>query len=308
MIRYKKVGYYALNVSDLQKSSDFYGRLVGLEKVVSDDPNMAFFRCSRDHHNLVLTQDHEPGLNRIGLELETPQLVEQTYEKFMKLGLAPVEVSKKELDILNQSTSFRVVDPFGITFEFYSDMIQVPYEFKPTVADIQKLGHVVLKTPNVEDSIKFYTEVFNFKVSDYVSGAGSSKKAGAFFRCFPVGYHHSFAVFESEEASLHHVNFMVSSIDDIGKGMNRFENNGVDVVFGPGRHAPSGAIFLYVLDPDGLTIEYSFGMEEFPEENPRKPKFLQPVPGIMDLWGGTADPRMASLGKIKGLVRETIKA
>ncbi|HHW37982.1 MAG TPA: 2,3-dihydroxy-p-cumate-3,4-dioxygenase [Bacillales bacterium] len=308
MIRYKKVGYCALNVSDLQKSSDFYERLVGLEKVESDDPNTAFFRCSRDHHNLVLTQDQEPGLNRIGLELETPELVEQTYEKFMKLGLNPVEVSKKELDILNQFTSFRVVDPFGITFEFYSDMIQVPYEFKPTVADIQKLGHVVLKTPNVEDSVKFYTEVFNFQVSDYVGGTGSSKKGGAFFRCFPVSYHHSFAVFESEEASLHHVNFMVSSIDDIGKGVNRFENNGVDVVFGPGRHAPSGAIFLYVLDPDGLTIEYSFGMEEFPEENPRKPKFLQPVPGIMDLWGGAADPRMASLGKIKGLVRETIKA
>ncbi len=36
-------------------------------------------------------------------------------------------------------------------------------------------------------------------------------------------------------------------------------------MFGPGRHPPSESVFLYFLDPDGLTLEYSFGMEEFPE-------------------------------------------
>jgi 2,3-dihydroxy-p-cumate/2,3-dihydroxybenzoate 3,4-dioxygenase len=76
---------------------------------------------------------------------------------------------------------------------------------------------------------------------------------------------------------------------------------------GPGRHAPSGAIFLYVLDPDGLTVEYSFGMEEFPEENPRKPKYLAVEPETIDLWGGqTADHRMASLGVIESKVPETV--
>jgi 2,3-dihydroxy-p-cumate/2,3-dihydroxybenzoate 3,4-dioxygenase len=307
MIRYSKLGYIALNVSDLEKSCDFYGRLLGLERVESDVPNTAFFRSSRDHHNLVLTQGSNPGLNRIGLELETPEMVDESFEYFARLGLNPDVVSLQELDILKQARTFRVVDPIGITYEFYSDMAQMPLEYEPTVAEIQKLGHVVLKTPDVEKAIKFYNEVFNFVVSDYFGGTGSSEKAGAWFRCFPVPYHHSFAVFQGEETAFHHLNFMVSTIDDIGKAVNRFKQNGVTIAMGPGRHAPSGAIFLYVLDPDGFTVEYSFGMEEFTEVNPRKPKYLAVEPETIDLWGGqTADHRMASLGVIESAVPEKV--
>jgi len=301
MIRYSKVGYCALNVSNLEKSCDFYGRLLGLERVESDVPKTAFFRCSRDHHNLILIEDSKPGLKRIGLELEKPELVDETFEYFSSLGLNPQMVPLEELDILQQSKSFRVVDPFGVTFEFYSGISQLPMEFKSTVAEIQKLGHIVLKSPDVEKATKFYHEVFNFAISDYLSGTGSSNLGGTWFRCFPVPYHHSFAIFGGEDSSLHHVNFMVSTIDDIGKAVNRFKKNGVRIAMGPGRHAPSGAIFLYVLDPDGLTIEYSFGMEEFPEVNPRKPKYLAAVPETIDLWGGrVADHNMASMG-IDGL-------
>ena len=56
---------------------------------------------------------------------------------------------------------------------------------------------------------------------------------------------------------------MVSEIDDIGTAINRFKHHDVPIVFGPGRHIASNSVFLYFLDPDGLTLEYSYGMEEF---------------------------------------------
>ena len=31
--------------------------------------------------------------------------------------------------------------------------------------------------------------------------------------------------------------------------------------------------------------EYSYGMEEFPEEHPRRPRILEPVPESADSWG-----------------------
>ena len=63
---------------------------------------------------------------------------------------------------------------------------------------------------------------------------------------------------------------MVSEIDDIGRAISRFSRNNVRVVYGPGRHPPSGSVFLYFLEPDGITLEYSYGMEEFPEEDFRE--------------------------------------
>ena len=46
---------------------------------------------------------------------------------------------------------------------------------------------------------------------------------------------------------------------------DRLRKAEVPIVYGPGRHPPSGSFFLYFLDPDGMTLEYSHGMEEFPE-------------------------------------------
>ena len=58
-------------------------------------------------------------------------------------------------------------------------------------------------------------------------------------------------------------------------------------------------MFLYYLDPDGLTLEYSFGMEEFPEVNPRKPRVLEPIRESFDYWGAPVDPRKSAVGEIE---------
>ncbi len=70
------------------------------------------------------------------------------------------------------------------------------------------------------------------------------------------------------------------------------------MVFGPGRHLPSTSVFLYFLDPDGLTLEYSFGMEQFPELGPRAPRRLEPTPLNVDSWGSYRDPRTTAIGEI----------
>ncbi|PWA11965.1 2,3-dihydroxy-p-cumate-3,4-dioxygenase [Pueribacillus theae] len=295
MIRYQKLGYVALNVSDMDKSCTFYEKIVGLQLVerVKDGP--AFFRCSRDHHNLVLYPSERPGLKRVGLEVENPEALEQAFEHFTKAGLNPKELNKNEQKMLAQGKTFRFKDPNScITFEFYSDITQMATEYKHTVTKIARLGHVVVKVPEFEKTIKFLKEVMNFKTSDYLS------ESIEFLRVFPNSYHHSFAVARAAEHQFHHVNFMVTDIDDIGIARNRMINNGVTITNGPGRHQPSGSIFLYYLDPDELTIEYSFGMEEFPEEGARKAKMLERNRLTLDLWGGKPDPRNCAFGYIEG--------
>jgi 2,3-dihydroxy-p-cumate/2,3-dihydroxybenzoate 3,4-dioxygenase len=46
-------------------------------------------------------------------------------------------------------------------------------------------------------------------------------------------------------------------------------------------------VFLYFLDPDGLTLEYSFGMETFPAQGAREPRAWPAVPASVDLWGSS---------------------
>jgi 2,3-dihydroxy-p-cumate/2,3-dihydroxybenzoate 3,4-dioxygenase len=293
MFRYKELGYVALNVSDIKKSSDFYQTMVGLELVEYNENGPAFFRCSNDHHNIILYPSTEPGIKRVGFELENDEQLEIAHDTFVKHGLNPKDVSKEELKELKQGRSFRIVEPnTGLTLEFYSKIMYMVKDYKPQMTKILRLGHVVLNVVEFEKTLKFFTDVLNFRISDTLG-------ENAWLRCFPNPYHHSLALIKNRENKLHHVNFMVTDIDDIGIAKNRMEQNGVTKVFGPGRHEPSTSIFFYFLDPDGMTLEYSFGMEEFPEVNAREPRMLEPSPWTLDRWGGKPDSKFASFGKIE---------
>ncbi len=196
---------------------------------------------------------------------------------------------------LHQRRAFRLVEPFtGATFELYAGMREFSDPFVPRLAKIQRIGHVVLRVPDFDAACAFYTDVLGFRISDAIDGQA------CFMRCHPSPYHHGIALIKSPRAQLHHVNFMVSEIDDIGRAIARFGRNGVPIVYGPGRHPPSGSVFLYFLEPDGLTLEYSFGMEEFPETDARRPRLFEPIRESYDYWSSFRDAeRYAAIGAIE---------
>ncbi len=294
--RYKKLGYVALNVTNLDRSTAFYRDLIGLDVSDGAPDKVAFLRCSRDHHNLILCKAAEPGLKRIGFELESEVDLAAARAHLESIGIALSEIDADERRLLRQNQGFRFsVPPCGITFEFYAGMLYMAAPFARRVANIERLGHVVVAIDKLEETLSFVTETLGFRISDRV------ESFAAFLRCHPNPYHHTLALVRAPGNHLHHVNFMVQNIDDIGRAIHRLQRNQVEIVFGPGRHQPSESIFLYYLDPDGMTVEYSFGMEEFPEQGARQPRILEPHPESLDSWGSLPTPRFGKTGQIERL-------
>ncbi len=295
MTRYTKLGYVALNVTDVARARPFYETLLGLQVADAGPDGFLAFRCSEDHHDLLLYPAAAPGLKRIGWELESEEERDRLFDRLSRAGHRVWEMDAEECAALHQGPGFRLAEPStGAIFEFYVVMRAFSGQpYQPTHTKIQRLGHVVLKTAHYVEMRKFLTTELNFRVSDEIDGRV------CFLRCYPNPFHHSLAIGAAREAGLHHVNFMVSEIDDIGKAINRFNKNQVPIVHGPGRHPPSGSIFLYFLDPDGLTIEYSFGMETFPAEGARKPRLMEPIQASFDFWDCPVDPRKSAVGVIE---------
>lgn len=291
--RYKRLGYVALNVGDLEKSTAFYRDIVGLA-LTEQTGEFSALRCSQDHHNLLLYPAKAAGLKRIGFELETRRDLERARAYVAGLGVEVEDVGPEELKRLRTVSAFRFRVPgSGVCLEFFVQMMHLAQAYVPTVAKIERLGHVVMNVANFDLAMEWFTGKLGFVVSDFVPGFA------AFLRCFPNPLHHSMAILTGTEDHLNHVNFMVTDIDDIGRGMNRMKKNDIDIVFGPGRHQPSESIFLYWLDPDRMTVEYSFGMERFPEENAREARLLEPVPGTLDTWGSVPSPDFGKIGAIE---------
>jgi len=295
MIRYKHLGYVALNVTDLARSEAFYRDVYGLMPSGVPTDTYRFFRCSERHHDVVLCQAERPGLKRVGFELESADSLAELQRALDKAGVAFIPIPAEDEKAMATEGGIRCVEPYtGCTLDFYLGMQAADGPFVPTVAKIQRLGHVVLRSDRYAEAVQFFHDVLNFKISDMIG------ENVTFMRCFPNPFHHSLGIGDAKgKSKFNHINVMVSDVDDIGKSLWRLKRANVPVVNGPGRHVASGSIFLYFLDPDGLTVEYSFGMEEFPPENPREPRKLEPVRANYDMWEGPVDPRKATVGDIE---------
>jgi 2,3-dihydroxy-p-cumate/2,3-dihydroxybenzoate 3,4-dioxygenase len=293
-IRYDRLGYVALNVTDPARSAAFYETIVGLQPAGTGPDGATLLRCSSHHHDIALYKAPEPGLKRLGWQLESEKSLATAKAHLQTLGLHIEPVSAAETSALGIGDAFRFREPnSGTIFEFFLNMVEAATPFTPTHANIARLGHAVLHVADRAKMEAFMQEELNFRVSDRI------QETVTFMRCFPNRLHHSFGVAKGTESRLNHVNFMVTEIDDIGKALNRLKKNNIKIVFGPGRHPPSESVFLYFLDPDGMTVEYSFGMEEFGESDARSARELPAVLESIDYWGGMPTPEFGAIGKVE---------
>jgi 2,3-dihydroxy-p-cumate/2,3-dihydroxybenzoate 3,4-dioxygenase len=104
--------------------------------------------------------------------------------------------------------------------------------------------------------------------------------------------HHKIALFKSTHPGIHHINHQVESIDDVMRAYYFLRENNVKTLFGPGRHATSGAIFLYFEGPEGMTFEYSTGVRLITAEDEKTYRPRQFPPGdpfSYCMWGSKPD-------------------
>lgn len=291
-IRYEELGYVCLNVSDLDQSVAFYVDIVGLN-LISRSGDTAYFGLSDDRVRVALTQGTS-GFKRVGWKLENEESFGIAAERFERSALGMEVVSDEECELFGNARAFRIRQPHtGATFEFcLPDRARAYKRFQRKTA-IERLGHVALAAPDFDGFESWMNEVCNFEVSDRVGGRSS------LMRCPPNPFHHSFGVAFGQTPRFHHLNFMVRSLDDVGQAYNRMKAHGARVVFGPGRHPTSNSVFLYFLDPDDLTLEFSQGMELFPEGVGRLPREMPNRLESLDAWGGKPSAGYASTGVIE---------
>ena len=296
--RYRKLGYVALNVTDVARTTEFGTRTFGLENTGVGPSGEQFLSCGPEHHDLVLYPSKEPGLVRGAWELETPDDVERACAHYESLGLKPVKLSQEEKDVLGLGVwpAFRVREPtVGLCHEYYSKMTYRARVRPQGPTSFKHLGHFGVNTPNVREATEYAEKNMGFICSDILGNY-----IGVLMRAFPNPNHHSFAYLPAKDGKkqLNHVAFMVESIDDIGKLFNRIEAHGVKRAFGIGRHPTSGSIHLYIFDPDSMVWEYTLGMEQFPETGAREARLMSAAPEDYDLWGAVPKPGFGGSGNV----------
>ena len=123
---------------------------------------------------------------------------------------------------------------------------------KSTIPDVKprKIGHTVLFTPDVDESIDFLVNVLGLRLSD------RAQDVIAFLHCQGGSDHHVVGLAKSGGIGFHHASFMLATPDEVGLGGCRMIEKGHVEGWGFGRHAIGSNFFHYIRDPWGSYAEY----------------------------------------------------
>ncbi len=128
---------------------------------------------------------------------------------------------------------------------------------------LRKIGHVVLNCRDLDRSIRFYTEVLGFQVSD-VYPADMVPGGMAFLRCNTD--HHGIGLVgglegDATNLDLNHIAFEVGSLDEVLLATRRLHEHGATIDF-EGRRRAGVQIAVEFRDPDGHRLEIYWGIDQ----------------------------------------------
>lgn len=278
MIELQDIAYVRSGTADMTTAVDFAVDVVGLE-LVDHSNGHAYLRADSRHHCLAFVEG-ESGVLSTAFTLSDEDALAAAESELEAAGVKVSRGDRAGAAARHVRDYLAFEDPFGNVVDLVIDQTQLsrPVRFGRT-AGITEFGHLCVDAPDVREAYKFWSTLFNAKVSDWIG------ELACLMRIDPV--HHKLAVFKGDGPGLCHMNFQVSSIDDVMRSWHFLTERGVEIEMGPGRHPQSTAIFLYFKGPEGLTYEYSYGVRNITDPN-WKPRYFDPAePDAIDMWCGT---------------------
>jgi 2,3-dihydroxy-p-cumate/2,3-dihydroxybenzoate 3,4-dioxygenase len=281
MINLQDIRYVRLGTADLEAARLYAGSILGLE-LVRQDAGQLYFRSDHRDHTLVYFEGASEDQS-VGFELsDTAQL--ETVASHLDQANVKVNLLKAgQLEQRRVNAGIQFIDPSGNQI----DLIVRPHHsgrryFPSRDAGITGFSHIGLCTTDPLRDEAFWTNVLGAKVSDRIGDA-------ALLRIDEV--HHRIALFPSNHHGVQHINHQVESIDDVMRAWYQLKQMGVKIVFGPGRHPTSGAVFLYFEGPNGMIFEYSTGVKHISaqEEINYSPRQFPRENASFCMWGSVPD-------------------
>ena len=282
MIGLADICYVRLGTRDLARADRFTTELVGLERC-RETADALWYRSDRRDHTLVYFAG-DPRDHTVGFEVRTHAELEAASALLRDAGTEPRWGSENDCAQRSVDSYLNFRDPTGNSIDLAFRENARRHPFLPTRdAGLTGLSHVGLCTTDAARDERFWTGVLGARVSDRIGDA-------ALLRIDEV--HHKIALFSTTHAGVQHVNHQVATIDDVMRSWYFLRRHKAPIVFGPGRHPTSGAVFLYFEGPDGMVFEYSTGVRTIraEEESTHQPRQFPASVESFCMWG--AVPRI----------------
>ena len=266
MLQIKRAGHSTLTTPDIERTLDYFTRIVGLS-LTARDKNRAVLATKSGLEAIVLERGAAEA-PRLSFQIAPDSDLGEVASRLKKAGIK----SERRRDItpgIHEALAFK--DPKGTTLEIFSEFGFAVEDSTFTGVMPLKLGHIAYQCPDVQGMVAFYCDTLGFRVSDWRSDYF------AFLRCSRD--HHTVNFLRNEKTAIHHIAFEVRDWSDIKRACDLLARNGITLTWGPIRHIIGHNIAIHHKNPDGVTIEFFCDMDQMFDEDLG---FFEPRPWHQD--------------------------
>lgn len=265
------LGYFGLYSAKIDEWRAFAEQVLGAQTHTSVDGCLLLRVDERDWRIAVHPAEAEE-FGYVGWELPNAAALDAAEAELAAAGVA---VKRADPELLAQRDVLGMItcaDPNGVRLELFHGARTATSAFaSPTgarfVTGDQGLGHVVFAAADYAETLRFYTEVLGFRISDFCD-LGRSRIA--FLNTNPR--HHSLAfgglVIDPDRkpkrvaidpGALFHFMLQVDDFDTVGYAYDRCLDGAAPIAMTLGRHSNDRMLSFYAITPSGFEVEYGSG-------------------------------------------------
>jgi len=275
----RSLGYIRIGAEDLDAWRRFAGQFLGMESVLGDSAESAYFRMDDHPHRLVVTPAAQNGVEAIGLQVGGPEELAELVSAVEATGTKVTQVDQAACRDRRVTEAVSFDDPAGNPLELFWGValahspVSTPHVSSFVTGD-QGMGHVVLTVGDGPSSYDFYTRTLGFKGRNTMrlpaapAPDGSPRFETLWFLGCNVRHHTVGLLPMAGPGRLIHFMVEAATLDDVGRAWDRAERLNVPVMQTLGRHTNDRMVSFYVIGPGGFAVEFGFDGLRITEEEP----------------------------------------
>jgi len=266
MTHLRGLGYLRVQSNDLARWRELAVDSLGFATGSGPDPDALYLRMDERRARLTVFPGETDKVLSVGWEVSDQFALAEVAVDVEAAGIPVKPLSLEECNDRGVEAAVSFTDPAGLTVEVFFGPV---LDHSPLLTSLGQrfvtgamgMGHVVLPTLRMDETVEFYTEVLGFLPRGAMS-LGEPEPGTAPQRIRFMGInrrHHSLAVCPAphgEEPGMIHLMVEVDSLDAVGRALDNTAKHGFPLSSTLGRHTNDKMVSFYVRAPGGWDVEY----------------------------------------------------
>ncbi|MFC4059152.1 VOC family protein [Planomonospora corallina] len=265
MTQIRGLGYLRVQTRDLGRWRELTVDALGFAEGTGPDPDGLYLRMDERRARLAVLPGDTDRVLAVGWEVRDQFALAAVGRAVEASGVAVKVLSARESAERGAEKVIAFDDPAGTPVEVFFGPVLDHGPLRTGLAQAfvtgaQGMGHVVIPTTCMDETVSFYAEVLGFLPRGAMRIGPKAAGPGPRIRFMGVNRrHHSLAVCPAphgEEPGLVHLMVEVDTLDAVGRALDNVRRLGFSVSSTLGRHTNDKMVSFYVRAPGGWDIEY----------------------------------------------------